>query len=34
MLTSPDGILRLDPRAPVRVLLARVRKPAKPEEAP
>ena len=34
MLTSPDGILRLDPRVPVKALLARLRKPNRPEEAP
>jgi branched-chain amino acid transport system permease protein len=34
MLTSPDGILRLEPRRAASALLARFRKPAKPEEAP
>jgi branched-chain amino acid transport system permease protein len=32
MLFSPDGILRLDARAPVGALLARLRRPAKPKE--
>jgi branched-chain amino acid transport system permease protein len=32
MLFSPDGILRLDARAGIGALLARLRRPAKPEE--
>jgi branched-chain amino acid transport system permease protein len=32
MLFSPDGILRFDARGAVRAVVARVRKPAKPEE--